>query len=293
MELWRRAASPWGQEVLIGVSWDLMWLAVFLSAAFLAGHALWAWARSRAGVGAAGGGSVDVGGGDDAPADEGHALEVPERVTRHTLASRVFHWTMAASMLVLLATAFVPVMGWQFPWVTIHWVSGVVLLACVLFHVVHASVRGRFWEMMSIGIAEGMAMARHVASPREPPPPKAGKYPFDHRLFHHAIVIVGLGVIVTGALMAIRIDTWFWSAHPYFLSDAAWGVVYVVHGLCGVALIFLTAAHIYFALRPDKFWLTWGMIRGWIGREHYLAHHDPAKWEVEVGGQAVRAGDDG
>ena len=29
------------------------------------------------------------------------------------------------------------------------------------------------------------------------------------------------------------------------------------------------------------FWLTWGMVRGWIGREHYLEHFDPAKWQIE------------
>ncbi len=25
------------------------------------------------------------------------------------------------------------------------------------------------------------------------------------------------------------------------------------------------------------------MIRGWVDREHYLAHHDPAKWVVTNG----------
>ena len=28
MEFWRRADNPWGENVLIGVSWDLMWAAV-------------------------------------------------------------------------------------------------------------------------------------------------------------------------------------------------------------------------------------------------------------------------
>ena len=34
MDLWRRAANPWGQDVLIGVSWDLMWSAVIAAVAF-------------------------------------------------------------------------------------------------------------------------------------------------------------------------------------------------------------------------------------------------------------------
>ena len=41
MDLWRRAADPWGQDVLIGVSWDLMWAAIIVAGAFLVGHALW------------------------------------------------------------------------------------------------------------------------------------------------------------------------------------------------------------------------------------------------------------
>ena len=41
MDLWRRAANPWGQDVLIGVSWDLMWGAAIAAIAFVIGHALW------------------------------------------------------------------------------------------------------------------------------------------------------------------------------------------------------------------------------------------------------------
>ena len=280
--------------MLLGVSWDLMWLAIFAAAGFLVAHAAWAWRRNRAPVvGASEGGAEQTSSADPSHDPIVSAEDVPERVVRHTLASRIFHWTMAASMMVLLVTAFVPVLGWQFPWLTLHWVSGVILFGTVVFHVVHASLRGRFWEMMRIGFAEGMAMARHAASTAAPPPPKGGKYPFDHRLFHHAIVIVGLGVILTGVVMMFRIDTWFWEASPYFLlSDQMWSVVYVLHGLCGVALIFLTAAHIYFALRPDKFWLTWGMIRGWIDRERFLEHYDPSKWVATETGLLPKEEDD-
>ena len=41
MEFWRRAANPWGEEVLIGVSWDLMWLAIVGSVLFMVGHVIW------------------------------------------------------------------------------------------------------------------------------------------------------------------------------------------------------------------------------------------------------------
>ena len=109
-------------------------------------------------------------------------------------------------------------------------------------------------------------------------------------MYHHAVVVVSLAAMITGVLMMVRIDTPFWNPNPYLFSDGVWGVMYVVHGLAGVSLILLVASHIYFAIRPEKRWITWSMIRGWIDREHYLAHHDPAKWPVEETKKAKSGG---
>jgi cytochrome b subunit of formate dehydrogenase len=264
MELWRRADNPWGQDVLIGISWDLMWAAAGAALLFLVGHALWVRTRPK---------EVAV-----APSEAPAGL--PDRIERHSMSARVFHWTMTVAMLALLVTAFVPVIGLQFAWVQIHWIAGVLLIVSVAYHTVHAIGWQDFWAMYKLGVSEGMTSLKHIMSSRAPAPPKGGKYPFDHRLYHHAIVVVSLGAIVTGVLMMLRIDTPFWSPNPYFLSDATWGVMYVVHGLSGVSLILLIASHIYFALRPEKRWITWSMIRGWIDREHYLEHFDPAEWVV-------------
>lgn len=267
MELWRRADNPWGQDVLIGVSWDLMWAAVAAAVVFLVGHAIWI--RTRKGEGHA----------SPAEAPPG----IPEKIERHSLAARLFHWTMSVAMLVLLVTAFVPVMGWQFEWVDLHWQAGVLLIATVVYHVIHAIGWQDFWSMFRLGVGEGVATMKHIVSSKAPAPPKAGKYPFDHRMYHHVIVVVSLAAIVTGVLMMVRIDTPFWTRNPYLFSDSTWGVMYVVHGLSGVSLILLVASHIYFALRPEKRWITWSMIRGWIDRDHYLEHFDPAKWVVTDG----------
>ena len=106
--------------------------------------------------------------------------------------------------------------------------------------------------MFQLGVAEGTAQVRHVLSAKAPAPPRAGKYPFDHRMYHHVIVVTTLAAIVTGLLMMVRIDTPFWTRNPYLFNDSIWGVMYVVHGLAGVSLIVLVAAHIYFAVRPEK-----------------------------------------
>ena len=41
MDLLRTAPNPWGQNVLIGIGWDLVWLAVWASLAFVVLHAVW------------------------------------------------------------------------------------------------------------------------------------------------------------------------------------------------------------------------------------------------------------
>ena len=269
MELFRRSQNPWGQDILLGVSWDLVWVAIVVSAVFLVAHSIWYRMRHFKEHEATAG-AIPPG--------------VPERVPRHSLAARIFHWTMSASMLVLLFSAFVPILGIDFPkWVTFHWIAGLVLITSIVYHIIHAVGWQDFWSMMSFGpsfFKEGIATLKHVLSSKAPEPAKAGKYPFDHRIYHHTIVVVSLAAAVTGIIMMMRIDQPIFTRNPYLISDQAVGVVFSIHGLAGVSLILLIASHIYFALRPEKRWITWSMVRGWIDREHYAEHFDPSKWSV-------------
>jgi len=61
-------------------------------------------------------------------------------ITRHAPIDRVFHWITALAVLVLLGSAFLPILGLRFSWVPLHWITGVVLTAAVLFHLVRASL---------------------------------------------------------------------------------------------------------------------------------------------------------
>lgn len=276
MEFWREAVNPWGQSVLIGISWDLLWAALIAGAIFVIGHAIFVRFIAPA----------------DVPTAPATAAGVPEKIVRHSFAARAFHWLMSVAMFVLLITAFFPVVGIQFAWVTIHWIAGVGLLLTVVYHIVHALGWQDVWSMWVTkdDIREGMLKLRSFVSKPTEPEPRTGKYPADHKMYHHVIVVVAGAAIVTGVLMMLRIDTWFWEGRPYLLADRTWGFVYVVHGLAGVALITLVMAHVYFAIRPDKWWMTMSMINGEIDREHYLAHHDPARWEVGGTVEGPRAG---
>src|SRR5205085_9280576 len=122
---------------------------------------------------------------------------------------------------------------------------------------------------------------------RDVPGPKSGKYPLGNRLYHLAILVVGLLVAISGLFMMSRVRQPLFTRNPYILADSTWGLTYVLHGACGVALIGLVIAHVYFAIRPEKWWITKAMILGTITRRDYLAHHDPRRWNVRGKAQAA------
>jgi cytochrome b subunit of formate dehydrogenase len=204
------------------------------------------------------------------------------RVVRHALPDRLFHWLGAACVLVLLGTAFLPIVGIEFGWVTVHWITGLVLIAAVVFHLVRVLVRGTLGSMW-IGRADFADAAEIVSATleRKLPIRRPGKYSVAQKFIHHAFALVVLTTSITGGLMLARIDTPWWQRNPYLLADATWGIVYVLHGLGALLLITMVMLHVYFALRPEKLKFTRAMIRGWITRREYDEHHDPQRWQVD------------
>ena len=272
MEFLRRALNPWGEDVPIGVSWDLIWAVVIIGVLFVVGHALMVPKKVTTGE-----------------IDENEAKGLPEKLQRHKPGARVFHWSMSVAMFVLLITAFFPLVGIQFAWVTIHWIAGVALILTVVYHIYHVFAKQDFWTMWidRRDIAEGKQGLKAALGRSEAKRPRSGKYPVDQKMFHHAAMLVTLGAVVTGVLMMFRVDNFLLPQNTYMFSDAAWGWVYVIHGISGIGLIFLVMAHVYFAIRPEKRWMTWSMINGWIDRDRYLENHDPERWVVAEQGSAA------
>lgn len=217
------------------------------------------------------------------PAETAGRDSAADKIVRHALVDRAFHWITAASVLILLATAFLPIVGIEFGWVTIHWITGLALLVAVVFH----TVRALIWQdlrSMWIGAADlrdAAAIVRTTLRTSRDPLPKPGKYSFAQKLIHHLFALVVLTTLVTGCLMLTRIDTPWWRRNPYWLADQIWGIVYVLHGLAALLLITMVMTHIYFALRPEKLVFTKAMIRGWVTRGEFADHHDPQRWQVD------------
>ncbi len=275
------AASPWGQDVPIHISFFLIWVAAIGALGFLIGHAIWIKFQK----------ADEYAGSTPA----GVAARIPEKVERHSLAARLFHWIMALAMLTLLFTAFLPKVGLQFPWVTYHWIAGIVLTASILFHIIHASFFLDFWSIWpdKADMEDAGRRWKRALGQSAPPPRRFAKYPLENKAYHGVIVLAGLAVMLTGIFMMFRVRTPIFTRNPYLFGDMTWGLMYVLHGLAGVGLIGLIMVHIYFAVRPEKFVITKSMIFGTLDKHHYLEHHDPQRWAPEgvAKQQAEAAGD--
>src|SRR5712691_7717486 len=262
--------NPWGQTVLTHISWSLLWASLFAGLMFLVAHASYMILSAHRKRSEA-----------ETAALEAAHTDLPEKIERHSFMARMFHWVMAASMFTLLFTAFLPIVGVRFAWVQWHWIAGLVLTGAIIYHIIHATFWLDFWSIW-VGPkdipelkAETMRELGH-----DVPGPKSGKYPLGNRLYHLAIVFAGFGAMITGLMMIPRIRTGLVVRNPYYLTDKIWGFTYVTHGLAGVGLVGLVIAHVYFAVRPEKWWITKSMIFGWITRRHYLEHHEPSRWPV-------------
>lgn len=246
MDIAAYRVDVWGREVLRGVSWDLLWLVIVAAFVAIALHAIFEAMQKRGAR----------------PSSEG------KRVQRHEKIDRIMHWVMAISIFVLLFTGVMPIVGVKFAWLTIHWVSGLVLTASVLFHILRSAF---VKDLKAVWI-----------SPKDLKEPfddsqKPGKYSLAQKGMHLAVSVVTLVVIISGLYMMWVIDTPFWD-RSNSLSESTLGWLFLFHGLSTLALIGLVSLHIYFGLRPEKLFYLRSMFKGWISEDELSANHDPERW---------------
>ncbi len=258
--------SPWGQSVPQHVGWYLVGVAIIAGFFFMIVHALYVGFVAPHKVFAK----------NQPPVAPGR---VPERVPRHSLAARIFHWVMAASMFTLLFTAFLPEAGVHFNWVLYHWIAGVVFTISIVFHIVHSFMMDP-WSIWpdKTDLRDMMRRLTRFWGKPAPPPERFSKYPLENKLYHLSVLLAGLAVIGTGVFMLKRIETPLFTRNPYIFGDMTWGLMYLLHGLAGVGLVALIMMHVYMGLRPEKMPITKSMIFGWMSRDFYLEEHDPARW---------------
>ncbi len=250
VEIVRYKRDVWGEEVILGVSWDLLWVVAVAALVLLVAHAavMAFLARKKA-----------------VPSAEGR------RIHRHDAIDRAFHWIMAVCVLVLLATGTAPILGVRIAWLNIHWIAGLVLTFVILAHIIRAS----FWQdfkSMLIG-------PRDFSEPFDENT-KPGKYSFEQKGMHLAMTVLVLAVIITGVVLFTQINTPWWN-RPSVDNEAQLGLMFLLHGLATLGLVAFTAIHIYFALRPEKRFYTRSMVKGWISENEMKDFHDTTRWKVD------------
>ena len=252
MEIARYREDVWGREVLLGVSWDLLWGVIAVAFIVIMVHAAVMLARKSS----------------PRPSADG------ERLSRHAAPDRWCHWIIAVAFFVLLATGVLPIVGVKFPWLTAHWVAGIALSAAIVFHIVRSLFRK---DRAAIWIKPS-DLAELTGGSAAPLP---GKYSLAQKGMHLAMAVLVLVAAGTGIVLLALIDTPFW-ARNNFLSEGALGWMFFLHGLSTLALIGFAALHLYFAARPEKQFYLRAMIKGWVSRPELAAHHDPARWTPEA-----------
>ena len=250
MELIRYRNDVWGEEVILGVSWDLLWVVSVTAFVLLAAHAIFmaALAKKKA-----------------LPSSEG------KRINRHDAIDRAFHWIMAGSVLVLIATGIAPIVGLRISWLNIHWIAGLVLTFVCVFHI----IRAMFWQdfkSMLIGPADFKEPFDETIKP--------GKYSFEQKGLHWAMTVLVIAVAATGIILFLNINSPWWQ-RPSVTDEGSLGIYFLLHGIATVGLVAFSAVHIYFALRPEKRFYTRSMVTGWISEAEMKENHDANKWKPE------------
>lgn len=218
----------------------------------------------------------------------------PERVLRHKLVDRIYHWVMATTVLILLGTALLPLtsemlstgswpkrsvafgestlLGLPIDWLTVHWTAGFVLMFIVLYHIVRATIWLSFKSML-VGPSDAVATVKAaiwMAGKEGAQPVKPGKYPLAQKLYHHGIAFMILTLCVSGFLMIRKIII------PSWLNQ------WWVNGPIGEALSWAHAPNwMILYWKRDPYWFgqaSSAEIWGWI----YVAHGAAALFALSL-----------
>jgi len=299
-----RTTQRLGREVIVGLSWDMVYVFTALAALIFLVHYILRelWNPTAH--------TTDDGEPSKDEVEQSLQDQGIEEVSRFTLAQRASHWIMAVAVFALMLSGFI-IMNTEvtlraipgLSWLTLHIVAAIVLIGYVLFHLGHIAYKGT-WSKMWIGGADLRDLWRRFTNliGLTDEYPRQFEYPSAQKFLHWGVTAATLGVIVTGLVLLRRVSLEpLWSATREFsflgvtfgLGTAdAMGLVswsFVLHDLAAIGLLALVMGHVYFALRPNEWGITKSMITGNVSVEHYAEKYAPSSWQVG----ATKASDGG
>jgi len=206
---------------------------------------------------------------------KGEPVETPRGFDR---IQRFFHWTTTLALvlivfsgLALYSPAFfdplseifgLPIHRNILPLVDLHVASVVALGALLALHIVWDYYRKRTWSFISNGrrdLAELSSRARGFLSGGAVP--WSEKYDVFMRGFHTMLIVLFLGLGITGFVMYFIAPWWL---YPQLLHSAIepWWMPTPIHDVLGFFFLVLAVAHTYFSLLGTNRAILKAMVNG-------------------------------
>lgn len=209
--------------------------------------------------------------------------EKEERIERHTLFQRIYHWANALAVITLTISGWMIYHPQKNPptgtpaslWFYWHRWGVALLLVGLLFHVIYESFIVRRSNPMVFNRAEVKRILSILKSffGLSKSYPLAGKY-HPGQIFLHWIVVGNIFLLI---LTGFVIWKPFRDLLPLAFFGLGWDFIFysrLLHGFLSATLIPSLIGHMYFALLIKKNWTeTESMFTGYVPLREYLKSH--------------------
>jgi cytochrome b subunit of formate dehydrogenase len=211
-------------------------------------------------------------------------------VERYEIGARLWHFGVFGLLLALWisGTAFYapgsvpPVPLLKVSWLYLHLGFGVLFMVGIVVHAVKAGlVDLRSMLLDRHDWRELVASTRYYLG-RRYELPKLGKYGVTNKVFHIALILQALVMIVSG--ISLSLDTLGWAQ-----IDQNWHRQQrLLHDLGSYGFLVLVAAHVFWQLLKRRAQLK-AMVTGTIAADTFSSNHDWDRWKPHVVSQGAKA----
>jgi cytochrome b subunit of formate dehydrogenase len=168
-------------------------------------------------------------------------------------------------------------------WLFVHLGFGVLFMGGILVHMIKAPLSGGWsmwfdrhdWHQLMAGTRYYLGLAHEL--------PKLGKYAVSSKVFHVALFLLALIMIVSG--ISLSLNTLGWAE-----VDQNWQRRQrLLHDFGSYGFLVLVVGHVFWQLLKNRSQLM-AMVSGRIAADTFSANHDWDRWKPDVLSQTADAG---
>jgi cytochrome b subunit of formate dehydrogenase len=211
---------------------------------------------------------------------------------RYEIGARLWHVGLVGILLALWISGFafyapgivpgpVPVLGMS--WLFVHLAFGLLFMLGIVVHMIKAPMAGgrtmwfdrHDWHQLVAGARYYLGLPHEL--------PRLGKYAVSSKVFHVALILLALIMIVSG--ISLSLDTLGWAE-----IDQNWQRRQrLLHDLGSYGFLALVVGHVFWQLLKSRSQLM-AMITGKISAATFSSNHDWDRWKPDVISQTADAG---